>query len=112
MKKISVVCLAGLLFFTACENGGSSTVGSYEKEETSSSEKSESGSEGHGGQVKESKGHESTEHESAEHQTSQGATTDTTVPTSGGAREGALGAEIKTGANVRVDTTNMVKPRP
>lgn len=112
MKKISVVCLAGVLFFAACENGGSSTVGSYEKEETSTSEKSESGSEAHGGQVKESNGHENKEHERTEHSTSREATTDTTVPTSGNAREGASGAEIKTGANVRADTTNLVKPRP
>jgi hypothetical protein len=52
MKRISIICLTGLLFLTACENTGSSTVGKYEQEETSpSSEKSEGGS--HGEQAKE-----------------------------------------------------------
>ncbi len=37
MKKISIVCLAGLLFLAACENNNSSTVGTYENDETSSS---------------------------------------------------------------------------
>jgi len=35
MKKIYVAGVAALLFFTACENSGSSTVGSYKDEETS-----------------------------------------------------------------------------
>lgn len=52
MKRISIVCLTGLLFFAACENTNSSTVGTYEKEESSqSSEKNES--ESHGEQTKE-----------------------------------------------------------
>ena len=64
MKRICIVCLTGLLFFAACENTNSSTVGTYEKEETSeSSQKSEGGS--HGGQVKESTEHE-TEHSDAD----------------------------------------------
>ncbi|GEO12068.1 hypothetical protein [Segetibacter aerophilus] len=113
MKKISVVYLSGLLLFAACENGGSSTVGSYEKEETSqSSEKSEGGAEGHSGQAKEGKEHESTEHKTTEPATTQPATTDTTLPTSGDTRQGGSAAEIKTGANVPVDTNNKVKPRP
>ncbi|MEJ7684955.1 MAG: hypothetical protein WKG06_45340 [Segetibacter sp.] len=37
MKKTSIVCLAGMLFFAACENNNSSTVGTYENDETSSS---------------------------------------------------------------------------
>lgn len=37
MKKISVICLAGVLFFAACENTNSSTVGTYEKDETTES---------------------------------------------------------------------------
>lgn len=45
MKRISIVCLTGLLFLTACENTGSSTVGSWEKEETTqSTEKTEGAS--------------------------------------------------------------------
>ena len=52
MKKITIISLTGLLFFTACQNTGSSTVGTYDKEETSqSSEKSES--ESKSGEVKE-----------------------------------------------------------
>jgi hypothetical protein len=43
MKRISIVCLSGLLLFAACHNSGSSTVGTYEQEQTTeSSEKSES----------------------------------------------------------------------
>lgn len=42
MTKIYIACLAGILFFTACENESSSTVGTYDHEETSaSSEKKE-----------------------------------------------------------------------
>jgi hypothetical protein len=37
MTKISFVFFASILFFTSCENDGSSTVGTYEKEETSAS---------------------------------------------------------------------------
>jgi hypothetical protein len=103
MKKISAICLSGLLLFTACENTGSSSVGTYEKDETSqSSEMSESGSEAHGGKVK----------EGTEHTTNQSAGIDTTLPTSGDAHRGGSGAEMKTGANVSVDTTNKVKSRP
>jgi hypothetical protein len=102
MKKISIVCLTGLLFFTACENSGSSTVGTYEKEETSqSSEKNEN--EGHGGQAK-----ENTERAT---ENTEKATTDTTLRISGDAPQGASGAEIKTGANVSVDTTNNKVPK-
>lgn len=35
MKKLSVICLAGILFFAACENNNSSTVGTYENDEAS-----------------------------------------------------------------------------
>jgi len=35
MKKTYLVALAGILFFTACDNSGSSTIGSYKDEETS-----------------------------------------------------------------------------
>lgn len=91
MKKISIVCLTGLLFLTACENSGSSTIGTYDKEETSqSSEKSEG--EAHGGQAKEN--------------TETTTTTTDTLKTSGDAPHDASGAEVKTGANVSVDTTN------
>jgi hypothetical protein len=42
MKRISIVCLSGLLLLAACHNSGSSTVGTYEQEQTTeSSEKSE-----------------------------------------------------------------------
>lgn len=42
MTKISIVCLAGMLFFASCENSESSTVGTYEKDETpATSEKQE-----------------------------------------------------------------------
>lgn len=52
MKKTFVVGLFGLLFLTACQNTNSSTVGTYEKEESSqSSEKSEG--ETHSGEAKE-----------------------------------------------------------
>lgn len=37
MKKISIACLAGLLFFVSCENENSSTVGTYDSEDTSPS---------------------------------------------------------------------------
>lgn len=37
MKKLFIVCLTGLLFLTACENSGSSSVGTYEKDETTQS---------------------------------------------------------------------------
>lgn len=89
MKRICIVCFTGLLFFTACENTNSSTVGTYEKEETStSSEKSEGGS--HGKQAK-----ESTEH----------AIADTTLKTLGDAPHEGSGVELETGANVAADTT-------
>ncbi|MCW3105530.1 MAG: hypothetical protein JWQ09_36 [Segetibacter sp.] len=77
------------IVFYCLRNSGSSTIGTYEKEETSqSSEKSES--ESHGGQVK-----ENTE-----------STTIDTLKTSGDAPHEGSGVEIKTGANVSVDTTN------
>lgn len=38
MKKSSIVCLAGLFLFVACENNNSSTVGTYDKEETAQEE--------------------------------------------------------------------------
>lgn len=38
MRKTFILIMAGILFFSACENTGSSTVGTYEKEETSASE--------------------------------------------------------------------------
>lgn len=102
MKKISIVCLAGLLFFTACENTGSSTVGTYEKEETSqSSEKSENKS--HGAQTK-----ENTERAT---ENTEKATTDTTLKISGDAPQGASGAEIKIGERVSADTTNSKVPK-
>ena len=102
MKKICILGFAGLLFLTACENGGSSTVGTYEKEETSkSSEKSES--ESHGEKVKESS-EKATEH-------TESATTDTTLRISGDAPHGASGREIKTGASVRIDTANSKVPK-
>lgn len=45
MKKISILCLSGLLFLTACDNSGSSTIGTYEKDETlQSTQKNESAS--------------------------------------------------------------------
>lgn len=48
MKKISIICLAGISFFAACENNNSSTVGTYENEETSPSvDKKEDTSKGH-----------------------------------------------------------------
>lgn len=52
MKRIFIVGLAGIMFLAACENTGSSTVGTYEKDETTqSSEKTEG--EAAEGQVKE-----------------------------------------------------------
>lgn len=36
MKKIYVAGVVAAIFFVSCENNGSSTVGSYENEETSS----------------------------------------------------------------------------
>ena len=102
MKKICIIGFAGLLLFTACENGSSSTIGTYEKEETSqSSEKNEHGS--HGAKEKESS-EKATEH-------TESATTDTTLRISGDAPHGASGTEIKTGASVRVDTTNNNTPK-
>ena len=93
MKRICILCFTGLLFFTACENTNSSTVGTYEKEETSeSSQKSEGGS--HGGQVKQSTEH-ATEHGDA----------DTTLKTSGAASPDGSGVEVETGAPVAADTT-------
>ncbi len=90
MKRISIVCLTGLLFFAACENTGSSTVGSYEKEDASQSyEKNES--ESHGGQTKE--------------QTQSTINTDT-ISTSADASHNGSGVELKTGASVPVDSTN------
>lgn len=92
MKKLTIVCLTGWLFLAACENTGSSTVGSYEKEETSQSfEKAEG--EAHGAPVRESA-------EGAAH-----GTTDT-VQTSGDAPSGRSGIEVKTGENVSVDSAN------
>jgi len=35
MIKASIVCIAGILFLSACENSNSSTIGTYEQEETS-----------------------------------------------------------------------------
>ena len=88
MKRISVVCLTGLLFLAACENTNSSTVGSYEKEETSqSTEKNES--EAHGGQTKEH---------------SQSATKSDTISTSADTSHVGSGVESKTGANATVDS--------
>lgn len=40
MRKIPIVCLGILLSFTACDNENSSTVGTYEREESSSEKKS------------------------------------------------------------------------
>ncbi len=37
MKKVYIAGLAIILFFAACENSGSSTVGSYDNEDSSSS---------------------------------------------------------------------------
>jgi hypothetical protein len=110
MKRIFIVGLTGLLFFAACQNNGSSTVGKYEQEEQSqSSEQGES--ESHGGKAESHEGqggsHEGQAKESAEH-----ATTDTTLRTSGDAPREGSGAEIKTGANVPVDTTNGRTARP
>lgn len=103
MKRITIVCLTGLLFFTACENGGSSTVGSYEKEETSqSSEKSENKS--HGGQS-----HGEQSHSGQVKESTEGTATDT-LPTSGDAPHERSGVEIKTGANVPVDSTRATRP--
>ena len=88
MKKIFVVSLSGLLLLAACENTGSSTVGTYEKEETSqSSEKSEG--EIHSGEAKEH---------------TQNATTDT-VKTSEDASHKGSSVEIKEGENAAADTT-------
>lgn len=93
MKRICIVCLTGLLFFTACENTNSSTVGTYEHEESSeSSHKSEGGS--HGGQVKESTGH-GTEHSDS----------DTTSKSSGNIPHEGSGVGKEAGANVAADTT-------
>jgi hypothetical protein len=103
MKKISIVCLSGLLFLAACENTGSSTVGTYEKEETSqSSEKSE----GHSGEKHEGEAHgaQATEHAGS-------AAADTTLKTSGDAPHNASGVEVKTGANVTADTSHTT-PKP
>ncbi|MCW3114172.1 MAG: hypothetical protein JWR18_2568 [Segetibacter sp.] len=100
MKKFFIASLAGIFFLAACENTGSSTVGTYEKEETSqSSEKSEG--ESHGEKAK----------EHSETTTSEGATHDTTLRTSGDAPNGASGAEIKTGANVPVDSAKSKAPQ-
>lgn len=100
MKKIFIICFTGIFFLAACENTGSSTVGSYEKEETShSSEKSEG--EAHGEKAKEHSGTT----------TSEGATHDTTLRTSGDAPSGSSGAEIKTGENVTVDSTRIKTPQ-
>ena len=41
ITKSSIACLAGLMFFAACHNDNSSTVGTYERPE-SQSEKKES----------------------------------------------------------------------
>ncbi|HSU51304.1 MAG TPA: hypothetical protein VLJ41_11955 [Segetibacter sp.] len=88
MKRISIVCLTGLLFFAACENTNSSTVGSYEKEETSqSSEKNES--ESHGAQKEEH---------------SQSSTNTDTITTSADTTHPGSSVELKTGANVPVDS--------
>lgn len=100
MKKIFIACLTGIFFLAACENTGSSTVGTYEKEERSqSSEKSEG--EGHGEKAKEHS--ESTTSESANH--------DTSIRNSGDAQHGASGVEVKTGANVPVDSTKSRAPQ-
>jgi len=102
MKKICIAGFVGLLFFTACENTGSSSVGSYEKEETSqSSDKSEN--EGHSGQAIEN-GQSGTENTGT-------VTTDTSLKVSGDAPHEASGAEIKTGASVSADTTNNPVPK-
>jgi hypothetical protein len=88
MKKIFVVGLSGVLFFTACENTNSSTVGTYEKEETSqSSEKSEG--ESHSAEVKEH---------------TQNTTTDT-VKASGDTSLARPEGEIKTGEKAAADST-------
>ena len=55
MKKFVVAGFIGVIAFASCENTGSSTVGTYEREETHSSEKKESGT-GHGN-AKEAAGH-------------------------------------------------------
>lgn len=41
MKKITAALLSTAFFFAACTNNGSSTVGSYEREETHETEKTE-----------------------------------------------------------------------
>lgn len=87
MKKITIVCLTSLLFFSACENSGSSTVGSYENEETSSSS-NKSEMEGHGSPAK-------------EHKEGTGHTTNDTIGDAPGHRSGT---EIKTEGNVSADS--------
>lgn len=47
MTKVSLACLAGMLFFASCENNNSSTVGTYEQDESPvTSEKEHSSKEG------------------------------------------------------------------
>ena len=38
MRKTFIIAITGVLFFAACDNTGSSTVGTYDKEETSGSD--------------------------------------------------------------------------
>lgn len=46
MKKFSIAFFAAVLFFASCENSGSSTIGTYDKEETHSTESKEEGGSG------------------------------------------------------------------
>lgn len=103
MKRIFIAGLAGLFFFAACENTGSSTVGKYEQEEQSqSSEQRES--ESHGEKAQSHEGQQES-HSGQAKENAEPATTDTTLRTSGDAPREGSGAEIKTGANVPADTT-------
>lgn len=87
MKKIKIICMSGLLFFAACENTGSSTVGTYEKDETSQTLQKSEG-ESHSAELKEH---------------SSNSTADT-IRASGDATNERSGTEIKTSENVPADT--------
>ena len=47
MKIFDIACLACMLFFASCENNNSSTVGTYENEETSTAADQKEGASNH-----------------------------------------------------------------
>lgn len=94
MKRIFIILLAGSMSIISCENSGSSTVGSYEREETSSHEVSK-------------EGHDTKEHDAKmEEEHSTNTTADTSHTSVEAGRDG-VNVETRKGTGVSVDKNGV-----